>query len=91
MVANSLLLHIGTGTIKPSEGSITRIGSNFAFHIRMVKPESFEGLVLPDSSPGMASLNDKDGYIDLPETLFEEAPPDGWPGKEIFFFFDSSF
>ncbi|XP_071808714.1 adhesion G protein-coupled receptor L2-like isoform X2 [Asterias amurensis] len=79
MVANSLLLHIRAETLKPSEWSITRIGSNFAFHIRIVKPESFEGLVLPDSSPGMASLNDKDGYIDLPETLFEEAPLDGWP------------
>ena len=48
-----------------------------------MKPESFDGLVLPDSSPGMASLNDENGYVDLPETLFEEAPEEGWPGQDI--------
>ncbi|XP_038061867.1 adhesion G protein-coupled receptor L3-like isoform X2 [Patiria miniata] len=84
LMATSLLLHMGTGESATDDSSMwTHTGSSFAFHARVVQPENFEGLVLPDSSPAMASLNDDNGYVDLPETLFEEMPENGWPENVV--------
>ncbi|XP_022079827.1 adhesion G protein-coupled receptor L3-like [Acanthaster planci] len=84
LMANGLLLHAKPGGSEIGNNAMwTHTGANFAFHVRVVQPENFEGLVLPDSTPGMASLNDENGYVDIPETLFEEMPENGWPENVV--------